>query len=427
MSETQDIDYSQFTNFNDNVNKVARMDQIHVMTNFAGKVLDYDARNGEITNKIINDSWLIDANQYNLAADAKARGDYEGYARLMETARSPLYKDLLVQAAKEEARIERAGYIPPSQILVGRTAAAAGEVDGQVLQTAHEIVRQTKYQQKVSGVFYRTEKYQAVNLVNKISTNDLTTKGATDETLPEGHPEIGDDQTPESARLFFNVFEKQIYADSFHYGFGMREKKDSWFNIEERMTSKVAGLMLKMKNDKILKIIDNVQNGTEDEIGGPVKGYADEKWDMYRASSSTGAHDIVSFDAAKTVEDSIQSLEDYQGDVIHTMGRLVHRWYNRNTQGRNVTSVGSTLPASKRTGSFEWNDGTYYIENALAKQNNIYTIVKDAWCDHYIGPEVDVAYKDRMKPSNWEGRIMFHFNGLQVKLPNAIIRKEVIT
>ena len=84
MSETQDIDYSQFTNFNDNVNKVARMDQIHVMTNFAGKVLDYDARNGEITNKIINDSWLIDANQYNLAADAKARGDYEGYARLME-------------------------------------------------------------------------------------------------------------------------------------------------------------------------------------------------------------------------------------------------------------------------------------------------------------------------------------------------------
>ena len=417
MSQTPDIDYSQYTDFNQNVNKVAKMDQIHVMTNFEGKVLDYDARNGEITNKIINDSWLIDANQYNLAADAKARGDYEGYARLMETARSPLYKDLLVQAAKEEARIERAGYVPPSQVLVGRTAAAAGEVDGQVLHTAHEIVRQTKYQQKVSGVFYRTEKYQAVNLVNKISTNDLTTKGATDETLPEGHPEIGDDQTPETARLFFNVFEKQIFADSFHYGFGMREKKDSWFNIEERMTSKVAGLMLKMKNDKILKLVDAIPS---------VTGYDSETWDTYRTTTN-GVHDIVQYDAAKTVEDSIQSLEDYQGDIIHTMGRLVHRWYNRNTQGRNVTSVKSTLPAGNRSGQFEWNDGAYYIENGLAQQKDIYTIVKDAWCDHYIGPEVDVAYKDRMKPSNWEGRIMFHFNGLQVKLPFAVARKKVLT
>ena len=43
-----------------------------------------------------------------------------------------------------------------------------------------------------------------------------------------------------------------------------------------------------------------------------------------------------------------------------------------------------------------------------------------------ISPEIDVAYKDRMKPSNWEGRILFHFNGLQKKIDDSIQVKTVL-
>ena len=404
----QDYDYSQYTDLGNNIAKASRASDVHVMTNYGGLVLDYDARNGPITNRIREDSWLIDASKYNLAADAKAAGDMERYESLMDSARSPLYKDLLVQAAREEARIERAGYIPPSQILVGRTAAAAGG-EGQILETAQEIVRQTKYQTKVSGVFYRTEKYQAVNVVNKISTSNLTTKGATDEMLPVGHKEIGDDQTPEYTRPFFDVYEKQIFADSFHYGFGMREKSDAWFNIVERLTSKVAGVMLRMKNEKIVDII-NAETAKVETL----------KWDDYL----TG-HDIVATDAALVVEDSIKALEDYEGELVHIMSRQVHRWYNRNTEGRNVRSVNSTLPAGNRSGKFEWNDGTYYVDNKITAKNFV-TIAKDAYLDHFIGPEIDVAYKDRMKPSNWEGRILFHFNGLQKKIDDSIQVKTVL-
>ena len=413
MPQDIDYDYSPFTNLSKNWTNAHRHDEQHVLTNFEGKVLDFDARDAPITNRIINDAWLIDANKYNMAADAMRDGDEERYARLMDAARSPLYKDLLVEANRQQRRLDRAGYIPPSQVLIGRTAAAAGGEDGQLLTTAQEIVRQTKYQTKVSGVFYRTEKFQAVNVVNKISTGDLTTTGATDVVLPQGHPEIGDDQTPVAVKPEFNVFEKQIFADSFHYGFGMREKSDAWFNIVDRLTSKVAGAMLRMKNEKITAVLNAKTAST-----------SGTKWDVYMASSSTGAHDIVSQDAALTVEDSINALEDYEGDIVHIMPRQVQRWYNRNTQGRNVTSVKSTQ--NKRSGTLEWNEGTYYIENTVTPKV-LFSIAKDVWMDHYIGPEIDVAYKDRMKPSNYEGRILFHFNGIKEKIDKAIEVKQVLT
>ena len=401
--------FTNYTNTAQNHAEASKHDGMHVLTNFEGKVLDYDARDGPITNKIMDASWLIDANLYMAAADAKSKGDMENYAALMDKARSPLYKDLLVEAAKQDKRVENAGYIAPSRMLLGKHTIAAAGFD-QILQTAQEIVRQTKYQTKVSGVFYRTEKYQAVNIVNKISTNDLTTKGATDTQLPIGHKEIGDDQTPEITRPFFSTFEKEIFADSFHYGFGMREKSDAFINIMERMTSKVPGVMLRMKNEKIVAALNALTNTS-----------IATKWNAYMTN-----HDIVAQDAALTVEDSTKAIEDFEGEVVHIMPREVQRWYYRNTQGRNVTSVKSTLPTSNRSGLFEWNDGMWFVDNAVTTKT-IITLAKDAFIDHYIGPEIDVAYKDQMKPSNWEGRILFHFNGIQKKIDASAKRKTVLT
>ena len=392
---------TEFTNLSENHAKASRASAVHIMTKYPdGKIYDYDAREGAPSTKIKNDSWMVDTNLLVQAKLAKDNGDLEKYASIMEQARSPLYVDLIQEAAKQDRLVERAGYIPPSQSVLGKhTLAAAGE---QLLQTAQEIVRQTKYIPKVTGVFYRNEKYQAVNLANKISTNDLTLKGALDTQLPVGHPEIGDDQTPEITRGLFSTYEKQIFADSFHYGFGMREKSDSWFNIMERMTSKVAGVMLRMKNDKIVTVANNV---TAIAIG--------TKWNTYNTNG------IVDVDAAKSIEDAVNAVEDFDGNIVMAGPRHVIRAYQRNVQGRNVTSVPSLQPASNRSGTLEFNpEVTYYVENALTDATFILA-AQDAFIDHFIGPEIDVAYKDQMKPSNWEGRILFHFNGIQKKIDAA--------
>ena len=393
--------YEQQTNLAQNVKAVNNASEQHVTTYYKDLIMDYDARNGPITNKIKDDSWLINTKKIHLADEAMAAGDEEKYAKIMETARSPLFKELLVKAGKQRRDIAAAGHVPPTQVLLSRhNIAAAGD---QMVQTAHEIVRQINYQMKVSGVHYRMEKYQAVNVANKISTNDLTTMGAIDLQLPVGHPEIGDDVTPEAVRGIFQTFSKQIFADSFHYGFGMRETSDAWFDIKNRMTRKLAGVMLKMKNDKLvaaLKGITAVSNAGN--------------WQTYKMN-----HDFYDRDASEDVEDAHHSIEDFEGEVLAIANRKAIRAYERNVQGRNVEATKTHQSQGGRQGMFEFNpELKYYVENEL-ENGKMYVLSKDQWCDHYIGPEIDVSYRDRMKPSEWEGRVMFHYNGIKVKINSS--------
>ena len=385
----------------------------HVLSKYPdGVIYDYNANDGPITNKIKQSSWLIDTNMLQVAAAARSSGDQEKYDATMDRARSQLYKDLLVDATKQKAILERAPYVPPTQALLSKHTLAAAGGDGQILQTAQEVVRQTKYITKVTGVFYRNERFQAVNSVGKMSTEDLTMKGAIDLQLPEALQEIGDEQTPPAIRPFFTTYEKQLFADSIHYGFGMREKSDAFFNIVERMTGKIAGAMLKAKNDKIVKMYNDYNVSGRNSAQTPA-------WNAYR----TG-HDIVAVDAAESVEDGVKSLEDFEGDIVFVAPRQVVRAYMRNTQGRNVTSTKSQQPADNRSGRFEFNpEVTYYVENDMTAAS-YFMAAKDAFLEHWIGPEVDVAYKDQMKPSNWEGRVLFHFNTVVQKVSTAGFRKS---
>ena len=402
--------YSEYTNTNKNhALASAHSDTAHVLTKYPdGKIYEYNGANGAPSNKIMQASWLVDTNLLVQAKAAKEAGDVENYTKIMDAARSPLFKDLLIEGAKQEKRIDNAGYMSPSAVLLGRTSIAAA--GNQILNTAQEVVRQTNYITKVTGVFYRNEKYQAVNLVNKISTNDLTLKGAIDTQLPVGHPEIGDDQTPEITRPMFDTYEKQIFADSFHYGFGMREKSDAFFNIQERMTSKVAGVMLRMKNEKIVNIINAMAGST----------LTDGVWNSYLQGN-------VAADASKAVEDLINAVEDLDGEIVIGAPRHSIRAYQRNVQGRNVTATPSNQPANNRSGKLEFNEeATYFVDNALTDYS--FTVIsKDAWTDHFIGPQVDIAYKDNMKPSGWEGRILFHFNGIETKIAAAAQKKTGVS
>ena len=383
--------------------------QQHVLTKLHdGKIYDFNAldfKEGP-TNHVKDESWLIDTNAEFAAEQFKKVGDMEKYAALMDTARSDLYIDLLKEGVKQTKKLDDV-YMSPARVLLTKHAEAAG--DGQILETAQEIVRQTQYQKKVTGVFYRNEKYQAHNIANQVATEGLTIKGAIDLQLPVGHTEIGDDTTPEYTRPEFSTYEKQIFADSFHYGFGMREKSDAWFNIEQQMTKKVPGLMLKLRNNKVLALAKSTTHTTANPTAMIVK------WNAYVDA-------IPTIDASLTIDRMRKLVEDFEGDTMFLMApHEVIRAYERNVQGRNVTSVNSKFPTEDRTGKLEFNSGvTYFVENGMDDGTALFG-VKEAWTDAYTGPQIDIAYKDDKKPSSWEGRLLFHFNGVQRKIKSAAI------
>ena len=384
--------------------------QQHVLTKYPdGKIYDWNGLEGEPTKKEKAVSWLVDTNAELRALQAKQEGNMEKYAAIMDIARSQLYKEVIVEAANQDKKLEGL-YIPPARALLTKSAEAAG--DGQILETAQEIVRQTNYQKKVTGVFYRTEKYQAVNVTNEVPINGLTIKGALDPQLPIGHSEIGDNTTPEYTRPEFSTYEKQIFADSFRYGFGMREKSDSWFNIEQYMTKKVPGVMLKLRNEKVLALLKSDVHTTEYPTAGRL-------WNAY----ATVGSDMVANDASEEIDKMRRLVEDFEGDKMFFIApHSVIRWYLRNTKGQNVEGVDSRMPAEARHGKLPYNmDVDFYVENDMTALNGVLG-VQEAWVDSYVGPQIDVSYKDDKKPSAWEGRLIFHFNGVQRKFKSAAQR-----
>ena len=383
---------------------------MHVLTKMPDNIIyDFNAMNSVPSKREKRDSWLVDTDKYNAAQTAKANGEMDKYAGLIDASRSKLYKELIKTASQQDEQLDGL-YIPPAQVLLGKTISAAG----QILQTAQEIVRQTKYQTKVTGVHYRMEIFQGMNAARRMPSEDLTIKSALDAQLPVGHREIGDDMTPEITRPEFTTVEKQIFADSFHYGFGMRERSDQFINMEEIMTSKVPGVMAKMKNDKVVELLNSTTDTTEYDLP------AGKLWDAY------GANAIVMTDAGVTIDILRQKIEEFRGDLILVAPHEVIRAYQRNVQGRNVVSPNTLMPPSARTGKLEFEgDVTYFEENTMSPKTAV-LLAKDAWVYHHIGPEVDVAYKDDRKPSAMEMRLLFHFNGVQRMFSSAAQRFTAI-
>ena len=190
----------------------------------------------------------------------------------------------------------------------------------------------------------------------------------------------------------------------------MREKDDAFFNIEQRMTMKVPGLMLKLRNDKMVNLLNSATHTTPFLIGST-------KWDTYSAGG------VVTHDAGGSLDGIRLKIEDFEGDEMFLAAPYnIIRAYLRNVEGHLVKEIDSRMPATGRTGSLPYSQGvTYRVENAMTA-NSAVLGSKVAWADAYTGPQVDIAYKDDKKPSAWEGRLLFHFNGVQRKLSAAAQR-----
>lgn len=388
--------WKQYTNTAENLALLQGGKQ-SALTIYKGFILDYDARNGPITDKIISKTWLIDMNKVNAAGPLAAAGEIEKANKLKDAAKSSLYKSYLKTYEIEKKRVDSAPFNAPGNTL-GPLGAAAG--DGNLLDTAYDKVRRVNYLKQISGKGYLMARFQARNVVNEVPTNDLNYKGFIDDNLLTGQPEIGDNQIPLPAKQQFDSFVKQIFADSFRFDLGTREQQDSQIDIGLRIRRQIPGIMEKMVNDKIVAIL-NALSGTD---------LAD--WDTY-------TNGIVDNDAAEGIEDLENSIEDYDGQRVLIAPRKVIRLYKRNTQGRNVTSVDSAEPEAGRSGTLPFNEHiTYFVDNAV-DANKLVLIAKDHFIDLYQGPQLNVAVKNEMTSNASVANILFNYNGVKKKVSGA--------
>ena len=378
--------------------------QTHVLTIFKNKILDYDARLGPITKKVMDKYWLVDLAKKQRAQTLAASGATDAAYGMADESRSEAYKALLQEYTKQAKRVGNSSESPHSIL---KPAGAAG----QIIDTAYEVVRRINFLEKVAGKSYLMERFQGRNVVNIESKEDLNFRGFTQDELLEGTPEIGDNITPDPVKPEFTFFEKQIFADSFRYEFGIRDKKDSQIDIVERLTRQIPGVMEKMVNDKIAAII-NAKSSALD--------VAD--WDV--DSDANGNFDN---DAAEHIEDMDVSIQDYDGEHVLIAPRKVIRLYRRNTQGRNVETAPSGQKSDGRSGPLPFNEHiTYYIDNHITA-NEATLIAKNHFIDLYDGPRVEVSYRNELTPAHMEGRILFHFNGVKKKLDSAAIKYNGFT
>lgn len=407
MVDPDKIDLSRYS---DNINteknlKILEMPgtAIHVLSILKDedghdKIYDLDMRPGaEFSKKQIEESFLVDINNFYERKALLAKGD-------KKSAEEVIFSSEYFDQIAQEAAIQKKKVDSTSQPF-HRTLGSAGL--GNTINTAYEVVRRVNYLTVVTSPMYNMANFNAKNVTNVIGVTNLNLKGFYKNALPTGIPEIGDNVTPDLAKLAYTPFEKSIYADSFRYEFSMREVSDSVFSLEAQVQADLPGVFAKMEDDKITTLINAISSS----------GTISPKW-----NATSG--NFYSADAAGDVETGEVALDIYgSGDCI-ILPRDTMRFYLRNIQAAIDTKAPPSLqkPDSVRTGTMPRNPNlTYFVNNTITSKSFI-VVAKYAYADFYQGPKVNVSYKNQMTPGQVEGRILLSFNGVREKIQAAAAR-----
>lgn len=370
----------------------------HALTEFEGKIYDYDARPGNKFNKkIMKQTFLVDCMALAKVNELLAKGDKKG-AEEIEW-KSQLMDDIAAEAKKQQDKID--SVFQPTYRTLGSAAV------GNLITTAYDVTRRINYLTRVTTPMYNMANFNAKNVFNVIGVADLNVKGFIKNALPTGQPEIGDNVTPDVAKLGYAAFEKSIYADSFRYEFSMREVADNVFSLQSQIEADIPGVFAKMEDDKCTTLLNAITSS----------GTISPKWDAVSGNFYTA-------DAAKDVETAEVALDQYgSGDTI-ILPRDTLRLYLKNIQSAINTLAPTSLqkPDSVRTGIMPRNPNlTYFVNNSITGASFI-VIAKNSYADFYQGAKINVSYKNQMTPGQTEGRILLSFNGTKEKIQAAANR-----
>lgn len=321
------------------------------------------------------------------------------------------YQTIIEEAKTQKAKIDANPGLNPARVLGKFVGAAASGAN--LIQTAYESVRQVNYLSGVVGQQYQLEDYNAWKAFNERRVSVLNVVGfRKSSSLLQGMQEIGDHTTPPPVQQTFASYNKSLYADTFRFEFGMREKKDSVFDIQAELTKEIPGAMARLKDAKAYTIL----NAASDD------GAIAPNWDLITAGNS-----VYDTDAVADVESDESALNPYGSDALVMVApRAVIRAYVRNAQEVGVASTTFTpqsmIPAGRRSGTLQGNPAVGYLTNESMTAGTYTITARQSYGDFLKGNVVNVSYKNQMSPAQTEGRIVFDFNGFVVKDTSAIRR-----
>jgi hypothetical protein len=335
------------------------------------------------------------------------------------------YQTIIEEAKLQKAKIDANPGRNPATILGKFVGAAASGAN--LIQTAYESVRQVNYLSGVVGQQYQLEDYNAWKAFNERRVSVLNVVGfRKSSSLLQGMQEIGDHTTPPPVQQTFASYNKSLYADTFRFEFGMREKKDSVFDIQAELTKEIPGAMIRMKD--LTKEIPGAMIRMKDSKAYTILNAASDDgaygtdWDD--KGSTAGFYDA---DAVADVETDESNLNAYGADALIMLApRAVIRAYDRNAGEVGVASTtftpDSQVPTSRRSGVLRGNTAVTYYTNENMTASTYTITAKQSYGDFLKGNVVNVSYKNQMSPAQTEGRIVFDFNGFVTKDTSAIRR-----
>lgn len=320
---------------------------------------------------------------------------------------SDRYLAIRERAKAEFDMVSANPYVPVHQVLAAKIAGAAGAIT-----TDYETVRRVNYLMQVTGPSYMLEKYNAINAVNVLPTENLNVKGFRRTAKLSGNKELGDKQRPSTAPNTYASFEKWILADGFRYETSLRERSDSVFGLEAQFTQDIPGIFAELKDDKITSLATAVSDTTPTT-----------DWDALLATYETHYTSHAEDDVGAADE----ALEDYGGMTHLLWPRATRNAYMRNIGGKVTTDKDSLALATQgsrgnpRIESLPMNPGITAIVNASITAASFVGVNKDQWAALLQGPRIQVTYSDPMTPGQLEGRIIFDYNGVVERTPSAAV------
>ena len=393
--------------------KIVDNSKVNVLTIYDGKVLNLDGRHIDpkkgLSSKQISDSYLVDikgeALAYQGLGAAGTKPTRDQQIELEEQYQSDQFRGMVAEALSQKRTVDNS-YTPVWDVLHGKHGGlgAAGAADT-IFQTAYELVRRINYLRFEARRSYYLPAFQAHNICNTETVSKFNFDGFTQPKLLEGQPHIGDETKPDVARPEFETYNVQLFADSFRWETGLREKSDSYMDINESIQRQIPGIFASMLNKRILPIFASKTAET-----------ALLPWD-----TRTGQIGYFQHDAGEAFETGETTLESFDGPLLCLGNRHMVRLYMKNRQGINVVTPKSTAPGDARTGIFADNTQvTYHIDNHVV---DYFMLVKR---DHYVklleGVKLDFAYRDEMTPGNMEGRVRFAYNNVVPMIEDAGLR-----
>jgi len=354
-----------------------------ILTFFGGKIYQgYGAH---------KENFLVDVDKWKQKRILGASGDLSKAIQIEPY--SQKFKTMMDSAMRVQKVVDANPTVPVSSIV--------GSVGTPLVETDFTNVRRVNYLTNVKGVQYATELYNAPNIVNVTPTPNFYLRGFTRSSLLQGETNIGDDVIPEIAKNSFSTFDVDLYADSFHYAIGLRDRVGSVFALEQQYTQDLPGIFARMKDAKVITLVKAL---TPSAVTGGA-------WDGYTS-------DHFTYDAAIQIMSDEATLATYGGAEVVLWPLKTGAVYAKNVQGLTAVSPTSAIPAWQRTLAMNPRI-TGYENNGLTA--GYYVIANRQWATLYQGPEILIAYQNRMTPGQIEGRIQFDFNKANTEVSSAAV------